>query len=438
MTSTWTVHPLMSGLILAGRRVLVIGGDVRAQRRLPGLLAADAEILLVAPQVSPAVEALAASGQLTWLPRSYDDEDLDDAWLVVVCAPGAELGARVARSADRRRIFCVAAESVDGSPSPGSVVLPPTGEYDGVSVGVLSRSPDRADSVRAALVEALRSGRVSEHDAEPVRPGVALVGGGPGDPELLTVRGSRLLARADVVVTDRLAPREVLEELGRNVEVIDASKIPYGRALPQGQINALLVEHARAGKFVVRLKGGDPFVYGRGYEEVIACTEAGVPVTVVPGVTSAIAGPAAAGVPVSHRGVAHEFVVVSAHVAPDHPDCLVDWTALGRLRGTIVLLMAVLNLAQVAETLIAAGRPADTPVTVVQDATTRIQRSVRATLSTVGRVVREQDVQPPAIVVVGPVAGLAPDVQSWKAAATNPVDEWCRRDEVTTTAPGPA
>jgi uroporphyrin-III C-methyltransferase / precorrin-2 dehydrogenase / sirohydrochlorin ferrochelatase len=267
------------------------------------------------------------------------------------------------------------------------------------------RRPRRSAAVRTALVEALQTGLVSD-TGEHVRPGVALVGGGPGDPELITVRGRRLLARADVVVTDRLGPRELLDTLGPHVEVIDASKIPYGRAMNQAKINELLVEHARAGKFVVRLKGGDPYVFGRGFEEVLACADAGVPVTVVPGVTSAFAAPAVADVPVSHRGVAHEIVVVSGHLPPDDPRSLVDWPALARLRGTVVLLMAVERIGAFAAALVDGGRPADTPVAVVQDGTMRIQRSVRATLATVAEAVRREGISPPAVVVVGPVAGL--------------------------------
>jgi len=158
----------------------------------------------------------------------------------------------------------------------------------------------------------------------------------------------------------------------------------------------------------VRLKGGDPYVFGRGFEEALACAEAGVAVTVVPGVTSAFAVPAVADVPVSHRGVAHEIVVVSGHVAPDDPRSLVDWPALARLRGTVVLLMAVERIGAFAEALTAGGRPADTPVAVVQDGTMRIQRTVRATLATVADTVREHRISPPAVIVVGPVAGLAP------------------------------
>jgi uroporphyrin-III C-methyltransferase/precorrin-2 dehydrogenase/sirohydrochlorin ferrochelatase len=237
-------------------------------------------------------------------------------------------------------------------------------------------------------------------------PGVVLVGAGPGDPDLITVRGRRLLARADVVVADRLAPRELLDELGAHVTVIDAAKVPYGRAMAQEQINAQLIDHARAGRFVVRLKGGDPYVFGRGFEELLACAAAGVPVTVVPGVTSAISVPAAAGIPVTHRGVAHEFVVVSGHVAPDDPASLVDWPALGRLRGTLILLMAVERIGAFADVLVAHGRAPDSPVAVIADGTLRSQQTVCSTLADVAADVARGGIRPPAIVVIGPVVGL--------------------------------
>ena len=157
---------------------------------------------------------------------------------------------------------------------------------------------------------------------------------------------------------------------------------------------------------MVRLKGGDPYVFGRGFEEVLACADAGVPVTVVPGITSAIAVPAAAGVPVTHRAVTHEFVVVSGHVAPDDPTCLVDWPALGRLRGTLVLLMALERIGVFAETLITCGRPPDTPVAVIADGTLRGQRVVRCTLREAADRVAAAGIRPPAIVVIGPVVAL--------------------------------
>lgn len=189
--------------------------------------------------------------------------------------------------------------------------------------------------------------------------------------------------------------------------MIDAAKIPYGRAMAQEAINAVLIERARAGQFVVRLKGGDPYVFARGYEEVLACTAAGIPVTVVPGVTSAIAVPALAGVPVTHRGLNHEFVVVSGHVAPDHPESLVNWNALAALRGTIVLLMAVERIELFSAALLAGGRPADTPALVVQHGTTSGERVVRATLADIAETIRSEGIRPPAIIVIGPVAGVA-------------------------------
>lgn len=393
------------GLDLAGRRVVVVGGGQVAQRRLPRLIASGAVIEVVSPQVTPAVEGMASAGEITWTERGWVDGDLDGAWYAVACTDDAAVNVAVGEEAERRRVFCVRAD--EGSA--GSAVTPASGDHDGMTIGVLAGGVHRRSAaVRTALVEALQAGVVDDV-AAPVAAGVALVGGGPGDPELITVRGRRLLARADVVVADRLGPRDLLDDLAPHVEVIDASKIPYGRAMAQQKINELLIEHARAGKFVVRLKGGDPFVYGRGYEEVQACTAAGIPVTVVPGITSAFAAPAVAGVPVSHRGVAHEIVVVSGHVAPDHPQSLTDWAALGRMRGTVVLMMAVERIDRFADALMTHGRPADTPVAVIQDGTTRIQRSLRTTLRDVAADIRDQEISPPAIVVVGPVAGLSPD-----------------------------
>ncbi|WP_461030233.1 uroporphyrinogen-III C-methyltransferase, partial [Streptomyces sparsus] len=238
--------------------------------------------------------------------------------------------------------------------------------------------------------------------------GVALVGGGPGDPDLITVRGRRLLAEADVVIADRLGPRDLLDELPPHVEVIDAAKIPYGRAMAQEAINNALMEHAKAGKHVVRLKGGDPFVFGRGMEEVEALTEAGIPVTVVPGISSSISVPGAAGIPVTHRGVAHEFTVVSGHAAPDDPASLVDWPALARLRGTLVMLMAVERVGAIAATLVSHGRDPGTPVAVVQEGTTTAQRRVDATLATVADVVAAEGIRPPAVIVVGDVVHVGP------------------------------
>jgi uroporphyrin-III C-methyltransferase/precorrin-2 dehydrogenase/sirohydrochlorin ferrochelatase len=259
----------------------------------------------------------------------------------------------------------------------------------------------RALAVRDLVATALSSDSPLLSDMK--LKGVALVGAGPGDPELITVKGRRLLAAADVVVSDRLVPGQLLGELRPEVEFVDAAKIPYGPQKAQEEINRILVERAQEGKFVVRLKGGDPFVFGRGGEEIIACAQAGVPVLVVPGVTSSIAAPALAGIPVTHRGVAHEFTVVSGHVSPDNPASLVDWAALARLRGTLVVLMGMKNLPLIVSRLIAEGRLSSTPVAVIQEGSTDRQRSLRSTLGSVAADVEAAAIGHPAVVVIGDV-----------------------------------
>ena len=393
------------GLNLSGRRVVVVGGGSVAQRRLGLLVASGAAVHVVTRAATPAVESMATAGHITLELRDYRDGDLEGAWYAMACTNEPETNAAVVAEAEHNRIFCVRADNARR----GSAVTPATATYDGLSIGVLAGGDHRRSAaVRTSIRESLAGG-AAVADTAPAPVGVALVGGGPGDPDLITVRGRRLLGRADVVVADHLAPQELLDELGPHVEVIDASKLPYGRAMAQQAINETLIDRAKAGKFVVRLKGGDPYVFGRGFEELQACAAAGVPVTVVPGITSAIAVPSSAGVPVTHRGVTHEFVVVSGHVAPDHPDSLTDWSALARLRGTLVLLMAVERIQQFADALLAGGRPADTPVVVVQEGTRRTQRILRADLQTVAARVREEQIRPPAIIVIGPVAGLTAD-----------------------------
>ncbi|SEH84870.1 uroporphyrinogen-III C-methyltransferase [Mycolicibacterium rutilum] len=388
------------GLRLTGKRVVVVGGGSVAQRRLPLLVANGADVHVIAREATPVVEAMdGISLQL----REFRDGDLEDAWYAIAATDDPAVNAAIVAEAERRRIFCVRADVARD----GTAVTPATFEYEGLSVGVLAGGEHRRSAaIRSAIHEALQQGVITADTPDAVASGVALVGGGPGDPELITVRGRRLLARADVVVADRLAPQELLAELPPHVEVIDASKIPYGRAMAQDAINNVLIDRARAGKFVVRLKGGDPFVFARGYEEVIACADAGVPVTVVPGVTSAIGVPALAGVPVTHRHVTHEFVVVSGHVAPDHPESLVNWDALAALSGTIVLLMAVERIELFARVLLDGGRPADTPVLVVQHGTTATERTLRASLTDVAQRIREDGIRPPAIIVIGPVAAF--------------------------------
>lgn len=232
---------------------------------------------------------------------------------------------------------------------------------------------------------------------------VVLVGGGPGPQGLITVAGLEAVRRADVVVVDRLAPWGLLDHAGPTTEVVHVGKIPRGDFTPQDRINELLVEHARAGRTVVRLKGGDGFVFGRGGEEWNACVAAGVPVSVVPGVTSAVAAPALAGIPATHRGLTQGVVVVAAHVAPDDPRCTIDWDAVARSGLTVVVLMGVDTLPAVADTLIRHGMDPDTPAATVAEAGMPAQRVVKAPLQALAEHVARAGLRPPAVTVVGPV-----------------------------------
>ncbi len=403
--SSETENAYLVGLRLAGKKVVVVGGGTVAQRRLPLLVASGADVHVIAKVATPAVEAIDG---ITLIMREFRDGDLEAAWYAIAATDDADVNAAIVAEADSRHIFCVRADVA----IEGTAVTPASFDYEGLSVGVLAGGEHRRSAgIRTAIRDALQQGLIARDSSE--TPGVtkgtvALVGGGPGDPELVTVRGRRLLAHADVVVADRLAPQELLAELSPDVEVIDAAKIPYGRAMAQDAINDVLIARAKEGKFVVRLKGGDPFVFARGYEEVIACADAGIPVTVVPGVTSAIAVPALAGVPVTHRGLTHEFVVVSGHLAPDHPESLVNWDALAAMNGTIVLLMAVERIELFVKVLLEGGRPADTPVLIVQHGTTSSQRTLRTTLADAPERVRSDGIRPPAIIVIGVVAGFGP------------------------------
>lgn len=398
-----TESAYLAGLRLTGKKVVVVGGGTVAQRRLPLLIASGADVHVISRSATRSVEAMTG---ITLALREYRNGDLDGAWYAIAATDDPHVNEAVVAEAESRQIFCVRADiAVEGT-----AVTPATFSYAGLSVGVLAGGEHRRSAtIRSAIREALQTGVITPEgpvSSDVVKGSVALIGGGPGDPELITVRGRRLLAQADVVVADRLAPPELLAELAPHVEVIDAAKIPYGRAMAQDAINDVMIERARAGSFVVRLKGGDPFVFARGYEEVLACADAGIPVTVVPGVTSAIGVPALAGVPVTHRAINHEFVVVSGHLPPGHPESLVNWDALAAMSGTIVLLMAVERIELFAEALLKGGRPADTPVLVVQHGTTAAQHTLRATLADTPEKIRAEGIRPPAIIVIGAVAAF--------------------------------
>ena len=419
-----TSYPVM--LHVAGRRCLVVGGGRVALRKVEGLACAGADVTVIAPEIDPRIEALGVVAER----RPYRSGDAAGFRLIITATDDPAVNAQVFDDAEAAGVWVNSADDIDHC----SFTLPAIHRDGAVTVAVSTdgQSPAFAGWLRDRVRETLPLGladvaaqianeRRAVHDrgestedvdwrsridelvadrAELPAGTVHLVGAGPGDPELLTLRAARLLASADVVVHDALAGTEALALVPAHVERIDVGKRP-GRPVPQELINDLLVHLAQRHRCVVRLKGGDPFLFGRGGEEALSLQAAGVPFEVVPGVTSAFAAPAAAGVPVTQRGMSASVTVVTGHRRYGDED-ETDWEALARVGGTIVVLMGVAERAVIARRLLAGGLSADTPVTAVRYGTRPEQEVARTTLAELG----ETPIEAPAAIVIGAVAGL--------------------------------
>ncbi|MCC4248428.1 uroporphyrinogen-III C-methyltransferase [Microbacterium testaceum] len=390
----------LAGLDLTDKLVVCVGAGSVTERRISRLRAAGARVRVIAPDATDGIAALAAAGEVEWLARTFVDGDLDEAWFCHTATGHAAIDARVVSAADARRVWCINA----GHGGKGTARLAAETRSGDVMIGVVSTAgadPRRSAAVRDAIADRLAEGALPlRRRRRPLVGSVALVGGGPGPVDLLTVRARALLAEADVVVHDRLGPTGVLAELGDDVELIDVGKRPHHHPVPQDEINALLIDRAARGLRVVRLKGGDPFVYGRGGEEVLACRAAGIPVEVVPGISSAIAVPQAAGVPVTHRGVAGTLHIVNGQEAPT----AATLAALRDDTATVVALMGVSALPRFAGAALAAGAPTDRPVAFVENGHTPAQRTIRTTLGSAVADAEAHGLANPAVLVFGEVA----------------------------------
>ncbi len=447
-------------LDLEGRRCVVVGGGTVAEHKVRGLLDAGASVTVVAAALTPGLEA---AGEVTLVRRPYTAGDLEGAFLAIAATDDKATNAAVFAEASERGVLCNAVDDVEhchfAAPSivrRGDLTISVStsgkapalarrlrellsgqiGEEWGVLVDVLAtaraealaaqggsrdvdfetwarrwqsalagdlagmiregRATEVAELVRRTLAgEAAAGEAVEEHQRQG---SVAIVGAGPGDPGLISVRGRQLLDAADVVVYDRL----VHPSLWAGKDAVDAGKEPGSHRVDQEQINELLVRLAREGKHVVRLKGGDPFVFGRGAEEADALAAAGIAYEVVPGVTSAVAALGAAGIPVTDRRLSSSFAVVTGHCATGE----VDWDRLATAVDTLVVLMGLARLPEIVERLLAAGRAPDTPAAAVQNGTLPDQCVVTARLDALPEAVARAGLSAPAVIVVGDVVRL--------------------------------
>jgi uroporphyrin-III C-methyltransferase/precorrin-2 dehydrogenase/sirohydrochlorin ferrochelatase len=440
-------------LDLRGRRVVVVGGGAVAEQKVGGLLAAGARVTVVSPETTPGLADLAAQGSVEVRRRRYRAGDLSGVWLAIAATNDRAANATVWAEAEHEGVLLNAVDDLDHC----SFIAPAIHREGDITVAVstagkspalavrlrerIGRLIGRAEArlcellgeLRSELVERVPDARartalwyriadsdaiefIRRGDTEGARrrvrelaagrsgggaPGVVyLVGAGPGDPGLITTKGLELLRSADVVVYDRLVPAALVAEAPPSAERVYVGKYPHGTGMDQPDINALLVDRARQGRTVVRLKGGDPFVFGRGAEECEALRAAGVPFQLIPGVTAATAVPAAAGIPVTHRRLASAFAVVTGHECDGRSD--LDWEALARM-PTLVVLMGLHALPEITHRLVAHGARSDAPAAVIASGTLPAQRVVVGTLATIAALATEAGLEPPATVVVGEV-----------------------------------
>jgi uroporphyrin-III C-methyltransferase/precorrin-2 dehydrogenase/sirohydrochlorin ferrochelatase len=447
-------------LALKDRRALVVGGGEPAARKTELLLSAGAQVTLIAETVTGEIAQLIADGRVAWAGHDFDAADLDGISLVIVATEDSPLQARVAHAAQKR---CLPVNVVD-RPALSSFIMPAIVDRGPITVAISTggTAPALARKLRAEIERALPStigrlarfaeifrdqvrrtlkeprarrlfwdrifaGRVGElalagdeiaarrelirllDDARnPTRPAagmVHLVGAGPGDPDLLTIKAHNLLQRADVVVYDRLVSPEVLAMARRDAERLYVGKRRANHCMPQAEINDRLIALARAGKSVVRLKGGDPFVFGRGGEEIEALAAAGVAVEVVPGITAALGCAAGAGVPLTHRDHAQACIFVTGHLKDGTVD--LDWEMLARPRQTVVIYMGSGSLPAIARQMVDHGLPGSTPVALFENGTTDRERRVVGTLATIDRLAAQAALTGPTLCVIGEVVGLA-------------------------------
>lgn len=459
---------------------LVVGGGDVAARKVDRLLKAGARVTINAPELGAELAARVAAGSVRHRAGAFDPMLLEDQILVIAATSDRETNRRVAAAAAARRCLCNVVDDGELSSfimpsiidrSPVLIAIGSNGDspvlarllrqriedwlpsrigelaswagswrervraqlrthaerahfwqdvLDGMPAEqLLGGNAAAADAEMAAALDASASASASRSSRDGARPGIAwLVGAGPGDPGLITRRGLQLLQRADVVMHDRLVPDEILEFARRDARLVHVGKRPNGASMSQDEINAQLVDRVRRGERVCRLKGGDPYIFGRGAEEVAALVQAGLPYQVIPGITAASGCAAATGIPLTHRGVSGAVTIITGHCA-DGTAGDPDWAALARCRHTLVVYMSVGRLVEISTLLIEHGRAADTPAALIENGTTEQQRVVGGRLDEIGRLAAAAGVEPPALLIIGNVIDVA-DKLDWMAGTELP------------------
>jgi uroporphyrin-III C-methyltransferase / precorrin-2 dehydrogenase / sirohydrochlorin ferrochelatase len=418
-------HPIF--MDLGGQPVVVIGGGKVAERKIETLLEAGARITVVSPEATDLIARRAAEGRIGLSLRPYRTGDLQGCRLAYAATSDPEVNQAVRREAADSGIWLNAVDLPDLC----DFITPAIVRRGDLTIAVSTngRCPALAREIREEIErqygpeyaeEVERRGRLRDREkagtgavaaaAAPEAGTVYLVGAGPGDPELLTLKGRRLLAHADTVVYDALVDPTLLDLCPPSAARVYAGKRAGCHSKSQDEINGILIDAARSGHVVVRLKGGDPFMFGRGGEEAGALVAAGVRFEVVPGVSSGIAVPARAGIPLTHRGITGEVVFLSGHDSPTNPSP-VDWARYAASTATLVIFMGLDNLAAIARQLLDHGRSADCPVAVIAHGTTAAQQVIVAPLPEIAETVAKAGMQAPALVVVGEVVGLRDRLQ---------------------------
>ncbi len=441
--------PLPIFVALRGVRVTVVGAGTVAERKIAVLLDAGAHVTVVAPQATPAIDAWAADGRVSLRRRAYRAGDLRGARLAYAATSLSDVNRAVRVEARAEGIWLNAVDQPDACDfiTPAlvrrgnlTIAISTDGRAPGFAKSLredlerqigpeYERKVDEAAEARGrgdgepAAVEGKAGGEVGAADGEgeaspyarrDIAGSVALVGAGPGDPELLTLKGRRLLECADTVVYDALVSSRLLEFCGPGAERVFVGKRDSHHTLPQAEINDLLVARARAGLRVVRLKGGDPFIFGRGGEEAEALAQAGIAYEVVPGVSAGVAVPAYAGIPLTHREFTSELVFLTGHECVTNR-CPIDWSRYAKTSASLVIFMGVHNLANIAGLLLEHGRDPECPVAVIENGTTDAQRTVIAPLVSIADAARAASIQPPALIVVGEVVTMRERLATRKA-----------------------